>query len=86
MFLVKYHKQSHISIYSPVESKADGQCSQERPDTVPREQAPPMPITNQREKRPARPPKKKFQKAGLYSDVYKTEELVPIKIHLFHFL
>uniref|UniRef100_A0A665WXC7 Histone-lysine N-methyltransferase ASH1L-like n=1 Tax=Echeneis naucrates TaxID=173247 RepID=A0A665WXC7_ECHNA len=38
------------------------------------EQAPPMPITSQREKRPARPPKKKFQKAGLYSDVYKTED------------
>ncbi|XP_068603624.1 histone-lysine N-methyltransferase ASH1L [Brachionichthys hirsutus] len=62
------------SIYSSVENKPDGQLSQERQDTVPREQAPPMPITSQREKRPARPPKKKFQKAGLYSDVYKTED------------
>ncbi|XP_067354003.1 histone-lysine N-methyltransferase ASH1L isoform X1 [Channa argus] len=43
-------------------------------ETVPREQAPPMPIPTQREKRAARPPKKKFQKAGLYSDVYKTED------------
>ncbi|XP_068189419.1 histone-lysine N-methyltransferase ASH1L isoform X2 [Antennarius striatus] len=56
------------------ESKPDGQSSQERPDAAPREQAPPIPITSQREKRPARPPKKKFQKAGLYSDVYKTED------------
>lgn len=57
-----------------MESKPDGHCSPERPGTVTREQAPPMPITSQREKRAARPPKKKFQKAGLYSDVYKTEE------------
>ncbi|XP_023265672.1 histone-lysine N-methyltransferase ASH1L-like isoform X2 [Seriola lalandi dorsalis] len=57
-----------------MESKPDGHCSPERPGTVSREQAPPMPITSQREKRAARPPKKKFQKAGLYSDVYKTED------------
>uniref|UniRef100_A0A665WY19 Histone-lysine N-methyltransferase ASH1L-like n=1 Tax=Echeneis naucrates TaxID=173247 RepID=A0A665WY19_ECHNA len=57
-----------------MESKPDGHCSPERPGPVSREQAPPMPITSQREKRPARPPKKKFQKAGLYSDVYKTED------------
>ncbi|KAM3858401.1 histone-lysine N-methyltransferase ASH1L [Diretmus argenteus] len=58
----------------PLEDKPDGHGSPERPGTVPREQAPPMPIPSQREKRPARPPKKKFQKAGLYSDVYKTED------------
>ncbi|XP_035476266.2 histone-lysine N-methyltransferase ASH1L isoform X2 [Scophthalmus maximus] len=57
-----------------IESKPDGHCSPERPATVSREQAPPMSITSQREKRAARPPKKKFQKAGLYSDVYKTED------------
>uniref|UniRef100_A0A667ZRC9 Ash1 (absent, small, or homeotic)-like (Drosophila) n=1 Tax=Myripristis murdjan TaxID=586833 RepID=A0A667ZRC9_9TELE len=57
-----------------MEGKPDGHCSPERPGTVSREQAPPMPIPSQREKRAARPPKKKFQKAGLYSDVYKTED------------
>uniref|UniRef100_A0A672FK53 Ash1 (absent, small, or homeotic)-like (Drosophila) n=1 Tax=Salarias fasciatus TaxID=181472 RepID=A0A672FK53_SALFA len=60
--------------HGSMESKPDGPCSPERPSTVPGEQAPPMPIPPQREKRPARPPKKKFQKAGLYSDVYKTED------------
>lgn len=69
-----YRNKSHGSVFSPVESKPDGHCSPERPGAVSREQAPPVPITSQREKRPARPPKKKFQKAGLYSDVYKTEE------------
>lgn len=63
-------------IFSSVESKPDGQCPPECQGTVPTEQAPPGPITSQREKRPARPPKKKFQKAGLYSDVYKTDEYV----------
>jgi len=58
-----------------MESKPDGDCSPDRPATVSQEQAPPpIPIPSQREKRAARPPKKKFQKAGLYSDVYKTEE------------
>uniref|UniRef100_A0A3Q3JCN0 AWS domain-containing protein n=1 Tax=Monopterus albus TaxID=43700 RepID=A0A3Q3JCN0_MONAL len=57
-----------------MENKPDGPCSPERPGTVSREQAPPMAITSQREKRAPRPPKKKFQKAGLYSDVYKTED------------
>lgn len=63
-------------ILSSVESKPDGQCPPECQGPVPTEQAPPGPITSQREKRPARPPKKKFQKAGLYSDVYKTDEYV----------
>ncbi|CAL9691667.1 unnamed protein product [Knipowitschia caucasica] len=49
---------------SPVEDKPDGQGSPELSGPVP----------SQREKRPARPPKKKFQKAGLYSDVYKSED------------
>ncbi|XP_034561076.1 histone-lysine N-methyltransferase ASH1L isoform X1 [Notolabrus celidotus] len=60
--------------HGSMESKPDGPCPPELPGTTAREQAPPIPITNQREKRPARPPKKKFQKAGLYSDVYKTED------------
>lgn len=64
----------YLYIFSPVENQPDGHRSPERPDTVSSEQAPPAPVNNQREKRPARPPKKKFQKAGLYSDVYKTEE------------
>lgn len=63
-------------IFSSVESKPDGPCPPECQGTVPTEPAPPGPITSQREKRPARPPKKKFQKAGLYSDVYKTDECV----------
>lgn len=63
-------------IFSSVESKPDGQCPPECQGPVPTEPAPPGPITSQREKRPARPPKKKFQKAGLYSDVYKTDEYV----------
>ncbi|XP_034455973.1 histone-lysine N-methyltransferase ASH1L isoform X1 [Hippoglossus hippoglossus] len=57
-----------------MESKPDGPVSPECPGTVSREQAPPISIPSQREKRPARPPKKKFQKAGLYSDVYKTQD------------
>lgn len=34
----------------------------------------PLPALAQREKKAPRPPKKKYQKAGLYSDVYKTTE------------
>lgn len=34
----------------------------------------PLPSPAQREKKAPRPPKKKYQKAGLYSDVYKTTE------------
>ncbi|NWH64281.1 ASH1L methyltransferase, partial [Geococcyx californianus] len=34
----------------------------------------PLPALTQREKKAPRPPKKKYQKAGLYSDVYKTTE------------
>ncbi|TNM93143.1 hypothetical protein fugu_018545 [Takifugu bimaculatus] len=60
--------------HGSVESKPDGQCPPECQGPVPTEPAPPGPITSQREKRPARPPKKKFQKAGLYSDVYKTDD------------
>ncbi|XP_054619165.1 histone-lysine N-methyltransferase ASH1L isoform X1 [Dunckerocampus dactyliophorus] len=56
------------------ENKPDGHHSTERQDAVSKEQTSAIPITSQREKRPARPPKKKFQKAGLYSDVYKTED------------
>ncbi|XP_053330544.1 histone-lysine N-methyltransferase ASH1L [Spea bombifrons] len=42
--------------------------SHENPDRVP---APDAASVIQREKKAARPPKKKFQKAGLFSDVYK---------------
>uniref|UniRef100_A0A3B3BKN0 Ash1 (absent, small, or homeotic)-like (Drosophila) n=1 Tax=Oryzias melastigma TaxID=30732 RepID=A0A3B3BKN0_ORYME len=59
---------------SAVERKPEGHRSPEHGGAAPAEQAPPAPVTSQREKRPARPPKKKFQKAGLYSDVYKTED------------
>ncbi|XP_010210929.1 PREDICTED: histone-lysine N-methyltransferase ASH1L, partial [Tinamus guttatus] len=34
----------------------------------------PLPSITQREKKAPRPPKKKYQKAGLYSDVYKTTD------------
>ncbi|NXM30700.1 ASH1L methyltransferase, partial [Oxyruncus cristatus] len=34
----------------------------------------PLPSLTQREKKAPRPPKKKYQKAGLYSDVYKTTD------------
>ncbi|XP_041253216.1 histone-lysine N-methyltransferase ASH1L [Onychostruthus taczanowskii] len=34
----------------------------------------PLPPLTQREKKAPRPPKKKYQKAGLYSDVYKTTD------------
>ncbi|NWQ68944.1 ASH1L methyltransferase, partial [Neopipo cinnamomea] len=34
----------------------------------------PLPALTQREKKAPRPPKKKYQKAGLYSDVYKTTD------------
>ncbi|XP_071313060.1 histone-lysine N-methyltransferase ASH1L isoform X5 [Agelaius tricolor] len=34
----------------------------------------PLPPLSQREKKAPRPPKKKYQKAGLYSDVYKTTD------------
>ncbi|KAL0166683.1 hypothetical protein M9458_038527, partial [Cirrhinus mrigala] len=53
--------------------KPDGQSSPERTGPTSLEQAPNPSVTSQREKRVARPPKKKFQKAGLYSDVYKTD-------------
>uniref|UniRef100_A0A8C8JW80 Histone-lysine N-methyltransferase ASH1L-like n=1 Tax=Oncorhynchus tshawytscha TaxID=74940 RepID=A0A8C8JW80_ONCTS len=59
---------------SALEGKPDGPSSPEPPGTISMEQAPPMPITSLREKRAARPPKKKYQKAGLYSDVYKTAD------------
>lgn len=59
---------------SAVEGKSDGHSSPERTGPTPMVQAPPTPVTTQREKKAARPPKKKFQKAGLYSDVYKTDD------------
>uniref|UniRef100_A0AAY4DJ39 Histone-lysine N-methyltransferase ASH1L-like n=1 Tax=Denticeps clupeoides TaxID=299321 RepID=A0AAY4DJ39_9TELE len=62
------------SFRSGPESKAEDQSPPEPAAPAPVEQAPPVSIPNQREKRPARPPKKKFQKAGLYSDVYKTAD------------
>ncbi|NXN13670.1 ASH1L methyltransferase, partial [Indicator maculatus] len=43
----------------------------QEPETT--EQQPPPALT-QREKKAPRPPKKKYQKAGLYSDVYKTTD------------
>ncbi|KAM9737844.1 histone-lysine N-methyltransferase ASH1L isoform 1-T3 [Menidia menidia] len=67
-------QEEHQDFQGSVESKPDGQGPMECPGPVSREQAPPMPTNNPREKRAARPPKKKFQKAGLYSDVYKTED------------
>ncbi|KAF7210933.1 histone-lysine N-methyltransferase ASH1L isoform X1 [Nothobranchius furzeri] len=69
-------EEEHQHFQSSVESKPVGPGSPEppRPDTKEQAAAAPMPITNQREKRAARPPKKKFQKAGLYSDVYKTAD------------
>uniref|UniRef100_A0A9J7ZKC1 Ash1 (absent, small, or homeotic)-like (Drosophila) n=1 Tax=Cyprinus carpio carpio TaxID=630221 RepID=A0A9J7ZKC1_CYPCA len=54
--------------------KPDGQSSPECTGPTSLEQAPNPSVTSQREKRVARPPKKKFQKAGLYSDVYKTDD------------
>ncbi|XP_062867038.1 histone-lysine N-methyltransferase ASH1L [Trichomycterus rosablanca] len=62
------------SFRSAVEGKSDGQSSPERTAPTPVEQAPAASVTSQREKKPARPPKKKFQKAGLYSDVFKTND------------
>uniref|UniRef100_A0A672T867 Histone-lysine N-methyltransferase ASH1L-like n=1 Tax=Sinocyclocheilus grahami TaxID=75366 RepID=A0A672T867_SINGR len=59
---------------SALEGKPDGQSSPERTGPTSVEQAPNPSVTSQREKRVARPPKKKFQKAGLYSDVYKTDD------------
>lgn len=59
---------------SALEGKPDSQSSPERTGPTSVEQAPNPSVTTQREKRVARPPKKKFQKAGLYSDVYKTDE------------
>ncbi|XP_041867340.1 histone-lysine N-methyltransferase ASH1L isoform X2 [Melanotaenia boesemani] len=67
-------QEEHQHFQGPIESKPDGQGSSECSGTVSREQASCRPMTSQREKRAARPPKKKFQKAGLYSDVYKTED------------
>lgn len=59
---------------SALEGKPDDQSAPEQPGPTSLEQAPNTSETSQREKRPARPPKKKFQKAGLYSDVYKTDD------------
>lgn len=38
------------------------------------DQAPPQPVTIQREEKADGPPRKKFLRAGLYSDDYKTTE------------
>ncbi|XP_061616456.1 histone-lysine N-methyltransferase ASH1L isoform X1 [Phyllopteryx taeniolatus] len=65
-------EKSHFQ--GSLESNPDGHRSPQAQDTVSREQTSTIPLTSQREKRPARPPKKKFQKAGLYSDVFKTED------------
>ncbi|PKU29479.1 hypothetical protein llap_20217 [Limosa lapponica baueri] len=39
----------------------------------------PLPSLAQREKKAPRPPKKKYQKAGLYSDVYKTTDQAHVR-------
>uniref|UniRef100_A0A8C1GBJ7 Ash1 (absent, small, or homeotic)-like (Drosophila) n=1 Tax=Cyprinus carpio TaxID=7962 RepID=A0A8C1GBJ7_CYPCA len=57
-----------------VEEEEERPSSPERTGPTSLEQAPNPSVTSQREKRVARPPKKKFQKAGLYSDVYKTDD------------
>ncbi|KAG7469436.1 hypothetical protein MATL_G00128890 [Megalops atlanticus] len=57
-----------------LEGKAEGHSSREHLVPSPLEHAPALALGSQREKRAARPPKKKFQRAGLYSDVYKTED------------
>lgn len=59
---------------SALEGKPDDQSTPERTGPTLQEQPPNTSVTSQREKRPARPPKKKFQKAGLYSDVFKTDD------------
>ncbi|XP_065143905.1 histone-lysine N-methyltransferase ASH1L [Paramisgurnus dabryanus] len=59
---------------SALEGKPDDQSTPERTGPTLQEQPPNSSVTSQREKRPARPPKKKFQKAGLYSDVFKTDD------------
>ncbi|KAL4636164.1 histone-lysine N-methyltransferase ASH1L isoform X1 [Arapaima gigas] len=59
---------------SALESKPENHTSPERLVTSSLELAPPLAVPSQREKRAARPPKKKFQRAGLYSDVYKTAD------------
>uniref|UniRef100_A0A3Q2PDK7 Ash1 (absent, small, or homeotic)-like (Drosophila) n=1 Tax=Fundulus heteroclitus TaxID=8078 RepID=A0A3Q2PDK7_FUNHE len=65
-------EENQTNLLPSAESKPAAQCSPERPGAVSKEQA--APISSQREKKAARLPKKKFQKAGLYSDVYKTED------------
>ncbi|XP_051948571.1 histone-lysine N-methyltransferase ASH1L-like [Xyrauchen texanus] len=59
---------------SALEGKPDSQSTPDCTAPTSLKQAPNTSVTSQREKRAARPPKKKFQKAGLYSDVYKTDE------------
>ncbi|XP_072214841.1 histone-lysine N-methyltransferase ASH1L [Excalfactoria chinensis] len=44
------------------------------PENTQQQQQQPLPSLPQREKKAPRPPKKKYQKAGLYSDVYKTAD------------
>ncbi|XP_048857089.1 histone-lysine N-methyltransferase ASH1L-like isoform X1 [Brienomyrus brachyistius] len=51
-----------------------GCASSESTDLPALKQAPPTTLPSQREKRAPRPPKKKFQKAGLFSDVYKNAD------------
>ncbi|KAG5856412.1 hypothetical protein ANANG_G00007690 [Anguilla anguilla] len=57
-----------------LEGKPEGPSSQEHLGPSAMEHAPPLALASQWEKRSARPPKKKFQRAGLYSDVYKTAD------------
>ncbi|KAG9345412.1 hypothetical protein JZ751_009959 [Albula glossodonta] len=62
------------SLSVALEGKPEGHSSRERLVPSSLEHAPPLALASQWEKRAARPPKKKFQRAGLYSDVYKTED------------
>ncbi|XP_014378819.1 histone-lysine N-methyltransferase ASH1L isoform X2 [Alligator sinensis] len=58
------------------ETTAETSSPQEAPGKPPESEntEQPLPSLTQREKKAPRPPKKKYQKAGLYSDVYKTTD------------
>ncbi|XP_027525121.1 histone-lysine N-methyltransferase ASH1L [Corapipo altera] len=66
-------QESNKSFSEPVAEPPSPQDALGKPPE-PENPEQPLPALPQREKKAPRPPKKKYQKAGLYSDVYKTTD------------
>ncbi|KAJ8273493.1 hypothetical protein GJAV_G00102200 [Gymnothorax javanicus] len=69
-----FTQEELLGLHSAPEGKPGSHASLECSGQSSMEQATVLALAGEREKRAARPPKKKFQRAGLYSDVYKTTD------------